>query len=94
MTKLWLVKRIKNDVGCDEYDSFLIAEDSATEAIRYHPNGWKLLPSNNSFHLDARDFSKTWPVTATIIDLSARCIGEAYSNIAAGTILLTSFNAG
>ncbi len=105
--KLWLVSRPGNEVCYDEYDSFVVAEQSAEAALRRHPRGnvvWRMMTA-----AEARDYFEDEPREAWLSETdgwawpdqswdhrnaSAEQVGTALPDTPAGTIVCASFNAG
>ena len=87
MLYLWHVTRT-DGCGYDEFDGFIVAAETESEARHIHPYGEKWETACNSWG----NYSGSWPVKPS--DVIATCIGTAAADIEAGTVLLASFNAG
>lgn len=81
MANLYLVSRPEEDVGYDEYDSFIVAHNSEEEAVKCHPSS------------DSHGYSyyKSWPKEP---NATATLVGTAKDDTPVGTVILASFNAG
>lgn len=79
LVKLYLVSRTDH-VGCDEYDAMVVAANSEEEALTIQPS-----PRGNGWG---------WVAHVQLDELKVQCIGTAARGTKAGTIILSSFNAG
>ena len=82
MFNIYKVERA-DDVGYDEYDSFVIIAETESVARYTHPNGRDIE--------DASWYENSWPVTPE--DLIVTLIGRVDGNDTAG-VICASFNAG
>jgi hypothetical protein len=101
---IYLLSR-KDDVGYDEYDSFVIASNSAEEAIRYDPSGRKIEAFGgklgywyeNEFSNEKRFWEYgewgSWPVInrESIVEITIVGTTDKYTE---PTVICASFNAG
>ena len=85
---LWLVSRTRH--AYDEYDAFICCASSPQQARLIHPHG------DHGYDWNGEEWgctgSSSWPDWPE--DLRVTFAGMAAPDIAAGTVLLASFNAG
>ena len=83
--KLYLVQQDQN-MDYDSYDSFVVAAESAEDAIEMLPDGGTFASE------DSRYSTGTWASSSEHV--SATLVGEALGNLKAGEVICSSFNAG
>ncbi len=88
MLYLWLVSRARHTY--DEYDAFVCCASTEREARLIHPHG------EHGYDWDGEEWSGTgstsWPDRPE--DLRVTFVGTAAPDIAAGTVVIASYNAG
>jgi hypothetical protein len=81
---LYLISQSEND-NYDTYDSAVVCDENEDDAIQIHPDG-------NIYPKWDKSMFKSWASCPE--NVSCEYIGKADKNIKAGSVVISSYNAG